>query len=62
MSFTDIFAAIQEGTVEDVRYFVEKKGADVNAKTENNGLTALGFAKKYGYTAMVQYLVGVGGV
>ena len=40
MSFTDIFAAIREGTVEDVRYLVEENGADVNAK-DNHGDTPL---------------------
>jgi hypothetical protein len=43
MSFTDIFAAIQNGTAEDV-----------NAKTENNGLTSL--------VLCVQYFTSIGGV
>jgi cytohesin len=30
MSYKDIHEAVKEGTVEDVRYFVEKEGVDVN--------------------------------
>ena len=29
-SFTDVFKAVEKGTVEDVKYFVETKGIDVN--------------------------------
>ena len=38
--FENIFFATMRGTIEDVRYFVEKKGVDVNAK-DNIGLTPL---------------------
>jgi hypothetical protein len=39
-SFTDIFDAARRGTVDDVRHFVEEKGADVNAK-DQHGFTPL---------------------
>jgi len=34
MSFADIFEAAQKGTVEDVRYFIEQQGVDVNTKND----------------------------
>jgi len=34
--FKDIFEAAEKGTIEDVRYFVERKGVDVNAKDERD--------------------------
>ena len=30
--FADIFAALRQGTVQDVRYFIEKEGVDVNVQ------------------------------
>jgi len=36
MSFTDIFDAAKEGTVEDVMYFINEKGVDVNAQDKYN--------------------------
>ena len=32
MSFTNIFEAAEDETAEDVRYFLEKKSVDVNAR------------------------------
>ena len=32
--FNDIFEAAKEGTVEDLRYFIEEKGVDVNSKRD----------------------------
>ena len=42
-SFADIFKAAEKGMVEDVRYFIEQKGVDVNL-TNLNGNAPLHFA------------------
>ncbi|MDR0516829.1 MAG: ankyrin repeat domain-containing protein [Fibromonadaceae bacterium] len=59
MKFTDIFEATIDGTVEDVRYFVEQKGVDVNAKN-SSGFTALHAAAKNGYVEVSKLLISKG--
>ena len=63
VEFTDIFAAAAQGTVNDVKYFINK-GADVNAK-DKEGCTPLHFAamRRSGSDTdveVVQYLLAQG--
>jgi len=55
MSFTDIFAAAQEGTVDDVKSFLDK-GVDVNAK-DKYGQTPLHIAVGRENIEIVKFLV-----
>jgi len=61
--FKNIFDAAKEGTVEDVRYFVEVKGVTVNTKDNSNG-TPLHSAVDWRYnlnkTEKIQYLISKG--
>ena len=61
-SFKDIFEAIEKGTVADVRYFVEQKGADVNAKGEYGNTPLHWAADGNGEDTLkkVQYLISQG--
>jgi len=62
MSFTDIFSAAKEGTVEDIRHFVEGKGINVNEK-DNDGSTLLHHAAHNpNVEEMLRYLVSQGAV
>jgi len=54
--FANIFDAAQDGSVEDVKYFIER--ADVNGK-DQDGWTALDIAKGKGNVAVVEYLDGL---
>ena len=51
-----LFDAVRSGTVEDLRYFIEEKKADVNAK-EMFGYTALHLAAGGDSLELVRYLV-----
>jgi ankyrin repeat protein len=58
--FADIFEAISPlGTVEDLQYFIEKKGVNVNVKNEK-GLTPLLLAAFHGNIKQVEFLVSNG--
>jgi len=55
-SFPNIFEATEKGTVEDVRYFIEQKGVDVNI-TNDTGNTPLHFAVDNTDISVLKYLV-----
>ncbi|MDR0517958.1 MAG: ankyrin repeat domain-containing protein [Fibromonadaceae bacterium] len=57
--FEDIFVAAHKGTAEDVKYFVEKKGININAKDEN-GFAPLHMAIVYGNLETVKALAELG--
>ena len=57
--FWGIFDAVEKGTIADVRYFVENKGADVNAKGKY-GSTPLHKAAETNTLDVIQYLVAQG--
>jgi TM2 domain-containing membrane protein YozV len=57
--YEDIFHAAQTGTVEDVKYFIEQKGVDVNEKG-NFGQTPLHDAASFGNIEAVKLLVSKG--
>ncbi|MCL2284176.1 MAG: ankyrin repeat domain-containing protein [Fibromonadales bacterium] len=59
MSFTDIFAAAKGGTVDDVRYFVEKKGININVKN-NTDWTPSHFAQCNSNVEVLKYLISKG--
>ena len=59
MSFTDIFEAVQKGTIEDVKFYIEKKDIDVNVRTKE-GLTPLFAAVSIGNIEVAKYLISVG--
>jgi ankyrin repeat protein len=54
--YGDIFEAARSGTADDVRYFIEEKGVDVNANRESEG-TPLHIAAYYGNVEAAQYLI-----
>ena len=59
--FTDIFDAARKGTIEDVRYFVEKQVADVNAKdSKRNTPLHTAVQRWYGDNEMIEYLISRG--
>jgi len=65
--FTDIFEAITLGTLNDVKSFVEEKGADVNAKSDvgwlpfrDSGRTTLHRAIHKGNLEIIKYLLSKG--
>jgi ankyrin repeat protein len=58
-NYDNIHDAAWKGTVEDVKYFVEQKGVNVNAK-DNTGHTVIQFALLGGNAEIVQYLVSKG--
>ena len=59
--FEDIFDAAKKGTVEDVKFFVEKKGVDVNARNNVHN-TPMHHAAGWNSDAdVMQYLVSQGG-
>jgi len=59
-SYKDFFDAAKKGTVEDVRYFVESKGVDVNVKNGWDS-TPLHYAAKYNPDVEVlKYLISAG--
>ena len=59
-SYRDIFAAARRGTVQDVRYFVEK-GVNVNSVADTSRWTPLHFASKYNPNAdVLTYLLSQG--
>ena len=57
--FTDIFSAIKEGTVKDVKQFVEEKCGDIDVSTKD-GFTPLHFAVLGKNIEIVEYLVSTG--
>ncbi|MDR3001909.1 MAG: ankyrin repeat domain-containing protein [Fibromonadaceae bacterium] len=59
MSFTDIFEAAEKGTIEDLKYFLEEKGVDVNTQDEY-GQTALHVAVSNESLEVVKFLVSKG--
>ena len=54
--FADIFEAAKEGTVEDVRYFIKGKDANIDAK-DKDGRTPLQLAARNGNIEVVKFLV-----
>jgi hypothetical protein len=59
--FVDIFEAISPlGTVEDLRYFIEGKGVNVNNVKNEKGLTPLLLAAFHGNIKQVEFLVSNG--
>jgi len=56
-SFQDIFAAARKGTVEDVMYFVEKKGTDVNTRDKDGGTPLHHAAANNSNLEVLQYLI-----
>ena len=58
MSYDDIFDAVREGTVEDVKYFIEKKRVNINVK--DDGYTLLHWAAMDDKIEVVKYLISVG--
>ncbi|MDR0327081.1 MAG: ankyrin repeat domain-containing protein [Planctomycetaceae bacterium] len=59
-SFIDIFDAAERGSIEDVRYFVEEQGTDVNAIDYHWGRSVLHFAAQKNAVEVFQYLVSRG--
>jgi len=59
MGFENIYIAAEKGTLEDVKYFVEKKGIDVNTK-DKNGKTPLHFAASKGNLELIKFLLAKG--
>ena len=57
--FWDIFDAVEKGTIDDVRYFVEEQGADVNAKGKYDSILLHKAAEK-STLEVIQYLVAQG--
>jgi len=59
--YKDIFDAARNGTVEDIRYFVEQKGINVNVKYDT-GNSPLEIAVKHGKNKVeiIKYLVSKG--
>ena len=62
--YDNIFRAASDGTVEDVKYFIEEKGINVNTRNNDNsryrGRTALHFAAYEGKVEIVKYLISKG--
>ena len=56
-AYKDIFEAAAKGTVEDVKFFVEKDGSSVNAKAK---CAPLYLAAKNGRVEIVNYLISAG--
>jgi len=59
MRFTNIFDAVTNGTTDDVRHFIEKKGIGVNV-TNDKGYTPLHFAAGKSSLAIAELLVSKG--
>jgi ankyrin repeat protein len=59
MYYTDIVVAAESGAVEDVQYFIEEKGVDVNIK-DSDGCTPLDRAAACGNVEVVKFLVSKG--
>jgi len=59
MSYKDIRDAAANGSVKDVKRFIEKKGDDVNEKS-SNGFTPLHRAAASGRTEIVEFLLSKG--
>jgi len=57
MGFANIFDAARNGTVEDVRYFVEQEKANVNAKENDSDSTVLRNALISENVEVIKYLV-----
>jgi len=58
-TYENIFTAAQKGTIEDVKYFLKKKGSDINAKG-HNGFTPLHYAAVGGNAEITKFLVSKG--
>jgi len=62
--YDDIFTAANIGTINDVKYFIEEKGVNVNTRINDNpnfsGETALHIAAYYGKVEIVKYLISKG--
>jgi hypothetical protein len=61
MNFANIFEAAEKGTVEDVRYFVEEKGININAINANSGRRAPIHEATYNLDLeVIKYLISKG--
>jgi len=58
-TYKDIFEAVEKGTVEDVRYFIEAKGVDVGVR-DDEGYTPLHSAATKYEIEIVEYLISKG--
>ena len=59
--FTGLHMAARSGSLESIRYLIDKCSADINAK-EKNGFTALMLAAHHGHTAIVIELLNQPGI
>ncbi|MCL2260361.1 MAG: ankyrin repeat domain-containing protein [Fibromonadales bacterium] len=55
-NFANIFEAVEKGTVEDVRFFIEQKGVDVNIKNDK-GRIPLHYAAARSKPEIMKYLI-----
>jgi len=58
--YDDIHHAASKGTVDDARYFIEEEGVNVNAKSEERGMTPLHYAASYGNVEVAKFLISKG--
>ena len=58
-SFADIFEVVEKGTFKDVKYFVNKRGVDVNTKNGDNK-TLLQWTVELGKIKFVKFLISKG--
>ena len=58
-TYENIFDAVQKGTIEDVKHFLEAKGADINLK-DNRGYTPLLVAASRENVEVVKFLIQKG--
>ena len=58
--YNDIFEAVEKGTVEDVKYFIEEKDVDVNVIGGVNGHTPLHLAATNYKVEIMEYLISEG--
>lgn len=58
-TYNDVFEAAEKGTVEDVKYFIEQQGIDVNASS-STGHTVIEFAWLSDNFEVIKYLASKG--
>ena len=59
-SFTNIFDAARDGTVDDVRYFIDRIEISINVFDDENDLTPLHYAARHNSVEVVQLLISHG--